>query len=155
MANKVEISVQATIHATRARIWEAISGPDSFRIWCGAFSEGSHYEGEWSPGSITRFIGPDPSGGTAGMVARVTEHIPGEVVRFEHIGVISQGVEHFSGPIFDEWIPTFEEYRLEGGPESFILTIRQELPEKYADHFAKTWPKALDRIREMAETSAP
>ncbi len=155
MANKVVITVQTTIRATRARIWGVITGPDCFRDWCSVFNEGTYYEGDWSPGSTLRFLGPDPKGGTGGMISRVAEHNPGEFIRFEHIGVISQGIELDSGPIYEEWIPTFEEYRLEGGPESFTLTIRQELPEKYADHFAKTWPKALDRIREMAESSAP
>lgn len=150
---KKHLNKSIDINATRERIWNVLLGKETFEDWASGFnpSGGSYFEGDWSKGSTMRFLGPDDQGNTGGMLTKITEHVPGEYVRAEHYGVIGNGQEIFEGEIFDEWIPSVEEYRLTGGPDTYTLQVQNDVPESYYDHFSSAWDKALARVKELAE----
>ncbi len=55
------------------------------------------------------------------------------------------------GPRIESWAPAFENYRLkeiDGGTE-FKLEV-DTIDEEY-DYFMETWPKALDKLKEISE----
>ncbi len=148
---KKRIRVSVEIHASRDKIWEALTGDASFRDWGAAFMPGSYYEGDWSEGSLMRFLGPDDRGELGGMITRVLEHRPGEGIRCEHIGVIANGQDVYEGPDYDTWIPSIETYRLEEIPGGYRLQVESDIPESYFEYFSGAWPKALARLKELAE----
>jgi len=150
-ATKPRIHAAIEINAPRERIWSALTALEHFQDWGKAFMPGSYYEGEWKTGGVLRFLAPTEDGGTHGMACRILAIEPGHQVRAEHFAVIYNGQDVFEGPEYDEWIPCIEEYRIEGGPETFTLRIQNEVPEPYVPIFTESWNQALQRIKEIAE----
>lgn len=152
-APKVKIEKSVTITASRDKIWDTVIGPETYKDWTSAFCEGSSFVGDWSEGSTMRFIGPDPEGGEGGMICRIISHEPGSHLRAEHYGVIAKGVEVYEGPIYEEWIPSVEEYWLESSGTDWTFRIATDVPHSYVEFFSGAWDKALARVKEIAEAS--
>lgn len=153
-APKAKVEKSVTISATQERIWETLIGPETYKDWTTAFCAGSYYVGDWSEGSTMRFLGPSPEDGEeGGMLCKIITHEPGRHIRAEHYGVIGKGVEIFEGPIYDEWIPSVEEYWLDPSGSEWTLRIAADVPPSYVEFFSDAWDKALARVKEIAEGS--
>ena len=93
------------------------------------------------------FLGPSEEGKKdGGMAAIVKENRPQEFISLEYHAEIRDGVE----------VPMegngYENYTLEdkdGGTE--VLVNLLNLPDEYADMFNDAWPKALEKLKEIAE----
>jgi uncharacterized protein YndB with AHSA1/START domain len=72
--NKLHFSI--VIDAPVDRVWKTMLNDDTYRQWTEAFTPGSHYVGEWKPGSKILFLGPDEKGRMGGMVSRIKELDP-------------------------------------------------------------------------------
>lgn len=138
------------INAPREKVWRALLEDATYREWTTVFMPGSHFEGDWSEGSKMLFLGPDPEGGKeGGMAAMVKENRPQEFISLEYHAEIRNGVET---PMEGNG---FENYTLEdkdGGTEVSIDLLG--LPEEYKDMFNDAWPKALEKLKEIAEGQA-
>lgn len=150
-AEKVKLEKSINISAPQGRIWETIIGKETYGDWTSSFCEGSTFIGDWSAGSTMKFVGPSPEGGEGGMIAKIIAHEPGRHMRAEHFGVIGDGVEIFEGQIYDEWIPSVEEYWLEGEGTEWTLRISTDVPPSYVEFFSSAWEKALARVKELSE----
>ena len=135
------------INAPRDKVWDAMLGDSTYREWTSVFMPGSHYQGDWSEGSKMLFLGPSEEGKKdGGMAAIVKENRPQEFISLEYHAEIRDGVE----------VPMegngYENYTLEdkdGGTE--VLVNLLNLPDEYADMFNDAWPKALEKLKEIAE----
>ncbi len=119
----------------------------SYREWSSVFMPGSYYQGDWSEGSKMLFLGPDEGKKDGGMVAVVKENRPGEFVSLNHQAEVRDGVE-----VPWDGAGGFENYTLEdkdGGTEVSIDLLG--LPDEYAGMFNEAWPKALEKLKEIAE----
>lgn len=135
------------INAPRGKVWETMLGDTTYREWASVFMPGSYYQGDWSEGSRMLFLGPGTDGEKeGGMAAIVAENRPEEFISLSYHAEIRNGVE----------VPMegngFENYTLkdsEGGTEVSIDLLN--LPEEYVDMFDESWPKALEKLKELAE----
>lgn len=135
------------INALREKVWDVMLGDATYREWTSVFMPGSYYQGDWSEGSKMLFLGPGADGEKeGGMLAVVKENRSQEFISLEYHAEIRNGVE----------VPMegtgFENYTLEdrdGGTEVSIDLLG--LPDEYADMFNESWPKALEKIKELAE----
>ncbi len=150
---KKKLSFSIDINASREKIWETLLGKETFSDWCSYFSPSgdSRFEGDWSEGSTMRFIGEDGEGNVGGMITKIVEHRPGEYIRSDSVGVIGNGQEYYEGEMCDQWVPATEEYRVTGGPDTYTLSVNNDVPEPYAEHFSDAWQKGLARVKELAE----
>lgn len=135
------------INASREKVWDTMLGDATYREWSSAFMPGSYFQGDWSEGSKMLFLGPDPDGGKeGGMAAIVKENRPQEFVSLEYHAEIRNGVEtSMEGT-------GAENYTLQdkdGGTEVIIDLLN--LPEEYEEMFNDAWPKALEKLKELAE----
>ncbi|MOA63191.1 hypothetical protein D3C78_1888330 [compost metagenome] len=51
------------------------------------------------------------------------------------------------------WTPAFENYAFaekDGGTE---VTVELDMPEDFFEHADESWPKALEKLKALAETS--
>lgn len=143
----VNLHYSTQINAPRAKVWEVMLADATYREWASVFMPGSHYQGDWSEGSKMLFLGPGSEGEKeGGMSAMVKENRPQEFLSLEYHAEIRNGVE----------VPMegngFENYALEdqeGGTEVSIDLLN--LPDEYADMFNDSWPKALEKLKEIAE----
>ena len=149
---KIHYSIQ--INAPKEKVWHTMLDDETYRDWTGAFNPGSYYKGSWDEGSKILFIGPDPTTGKeGGMVSQIEVNKPYEFISIKHLGLYGDGVEDTTSEEAKKWAPAYENYTFvekDGGTE---LLIDMEVEDSYKDEFDKMWPKALERLKEMAETN--
>ena len=137
------------INASPSKIWDVLWGDTSYQQWTSAFAEGSKAETDWNEGS--RVIFGDGKG--QGMIAIIDKKIPGQYMSFKHIGTLNNGVEDFESAEAKGWAGAKENYTLKTVDGETELMVDMDIMEEYKDYFLKTWPRALDKIKELAEKS--
>ena len=136
------------IDAPRERVWAVLWDDKTYRDWTSAFMEGSHAVGDWKEGGKIQFL--DPNGN--GMAAIIDKKVPNERMTFRHIAEIKEGKEH---PAPSSWANAREEYTLKDNGRGTTLTIDTDAAEEYQEAFEKAFPKALQRLKELATQRQP
>ncbi len=135
------------ISAPREKVWDVMLGDATYREWTAVFMPGSYYQGDWSEGSKMLFLGPGAEGeAEGGMAAVVKEHRPHEFVSLEYHAEIRNGVEV---PMAGNGFENYTLKDIDGGTEVSIDLLN--LPDEYVDMFDESWPKALEKLKELAE----
>lgn len=140
------------INATREKVWDVLFGKETYPLWTTAFSEGSKVETDWKKGSKALFI--DES--NRGMVSKIADNIPNKYMSIEHLGMYDNGVEDYESEHVKMWAGAKENYTLTEADGKTTLDIFMEMDESeknkpMIDMFAKMWPKALAKVKELAE----
>ncbi|MBS9525816.1 SRPBCC domain-containing protein [Litoribacter alkaliphilus] len=141
------------IEAPAQAVYEIMLAPDTYREWTAAFHPGSYYKGKWEVGETLYFIGPDAEGRESGMVAKVTKAKPGEIVGVEMLGMLDKGVEVTEGPEIETWKGAVEEYRFEERDSATTVRVTVDTIGEYKAYFEETWPKALQILKTICETT--
>ena len=89
-----------------------------------------------------------------GMISFIEENIPFEYLSLKHVGAINNGLEDFDSEEVKKWSGAMESYRLETADGQTILHISMDSSSEYKDYFADVWPKALNKVKEMAEKAS-
>lgn len=138
------------INASPEKVWNALWDDASYRQWSAAFAEGSKVKTDWKKGSKVYFL----DGNDMGMVSTIVENKPNEFMAFEHIGIVNNGVEDYESEESKKWTNSFENYTLKtanGGTELVVNLSSNGIPAEYKEYFEQAWPKALDKLKELAE----
>ena len=135
------------INAPRERVWQILWDDKSYRQWTAPFHEGSHALSDWQEGSRVLFLGPNGNG----MVSRIAQLKPNEYMSFEHLGEIKDGTENFETAKEKGWAGSLENYTLNDKHGSTELLVDMDADESFGDFFQNTFPKALQRVKELAE----
>lgn len=138
---------KAVISAPREKVWEILWGKETYPQWTSAFHEGSNAETDWEKGSKVYFT--DGSG--SGMVAFIDDKIPNEYMSFRHVGQLVDGKEDLESEKVKEWAGSTENYRLKEANGKTELVVDLEISEDWEQHFNEAWPKALDKLKDLAE----
>ncbi|TKC04404.1 SRPBCC family protein [Pedobacter frigoris] len=141
------LTFNITIDAPREKVWKLLWSDESYREWTSAFSEGSRAETDWKEGSKVLFLGE----GEDGMVSRIVRNIPNEFMSIEHLGMIQNGVEDLDSDAVKGWSGALENYTLKDVDGKTELFIETDMDESYVEQFKQMWPKALDKLKTMAE----
>lgn len=139
-----------TIKAPKEKVWNMMLGEETYRKWTEVFAPGSHYIGNWTQGSRILFLAPGENG-ESGMVSRINQNRPYEFISIEHLGVVQNGTQDTSSDAVMNWSGAREEYRfreVDGGTEVLVDT---DTPDEFRKMFTSVWPKALQRLKELAE----
>lgn len=140
------------INAPKEKVWNTMLADKTYREWTQAFSPGSYYKGDWSKGSKILFIGPDPkTGEESGMVSRIAENKPYEYISIEHLGIVKNGEEDTTSEEAKKWAPAFENYTFEEADGATELQIDMDCEDDYVEMMNRMWPKALKKLKEIAE----
>ena len=138
---------ETVINAPRTRVWDVLWGENSYPEWTSVFSEGSHILTNYKKGSKVLFL----DGKGQGMVSRVAENIPNEYMSFEHLGTVINGKEDTESEEVKKWAGSHENYTLSEVNGKTVLKIDMDITEDFKDYFQNTWPKALDKVKEISE----
>lgn len=137
------------INASRAHVWRILWDDATYRQWTAVFHEGSHAESDWQEGSPILFLGPD--GG--GMNSRIARNIPGQYMSFEHLGEIHGGVADTRILDANGGVAPQENYTLTDSDTGTLLEVSFDDPGPDMEaYFAETFPVALQKVQELAET---
>jgi carbon monoxide dehydrogenase subunit G len=142
-----KLHFKTSINAPREKVWEILWDDKTYREWTSAFQEGSYAETDWKKGSKALFL----DGKGSGMVSRIEENIPNEYMSIEHLGEIKDGVEDTQGERVQQWAGAHENYTLKNVDGKTELNIDMDITPEFAEMFSEMWPKALAKVKEIAE----
>ncbi|WP_213813679.1 SRPBCC domain-containing protein [Glaciihabitans sp. dw_435] len=133
-------------------VWSTMLDDETYRVWTGAFHEGSRFDGDWNVGSTIRFVGPNDDGTESGLIATVVENRPHEFVSLEYAGQVDRGADDLMSDFARSIAGTHENYSFSESGGTTTLTVDLETDEDYAGMFEDMWPKALDKLKDVAES---
>ena len=143
-----KINFSTSINAPKEKVWEVLWNDSSYRQWTSPFCEDSYaVTDNWKEGSKVLFLSP----GGNGMVSTVAVNRPNEYMSFKHLGEVKDGVEDTTSSTVKEWEGAMENYTLKetGGVTELIIDI--DVNDAFKDYMVKTWPKALEQVKELSE----
>lgn len=138
------LEFNTTIDTSAKQVWSVLWDDDLYREWSAVFCEGSYAETDWKQGSKVRFMTPTEEG----MFSKIKYKEPNKRMVFEHLGSIKDGKD-----IVSEWSGALEEYILEEKNGKTILKVSVDVTEEYENSFNRTFPQALQKIKELSEKS--
>ena len=137
-----------TIEAPKEKVWKALWDKPSYEAWTTAFTAGSTVETDnWKKGSKVLFL----DGKGMGMVSQVNENIPNQFMSFKHLGEVKDGVEDTTSEKVKEWAGATESYTLKENNGKTEVVVDMEITEEFMEMFKEIWPKALNKLKELAE----
>ena len=139
------------INAPKEKVWSAMLDKDSYQKWTEAFGAGSSYEGKWKKGSKIRFLAPDENGKMQGIVSRIKENRKHEFVSIEHLGLVKDGLEDTASDEVKKWAGALENYTFKEKNGFTEVAVDVDTDEEYAEMFEDMWPKALQKLKKLAE----
>ena len=146
-----KLHFNVNIKAPASKVFHAVTDDKLYREWTAEFNPSSYFEGSWGKGERIWFVGINKEGKREGMAASIVENIPNKQISIKHIGLVDGDKEITEGPLVDGWANAMEEYFLEEENGTTIFKVVIDCKEDFKDYFEKTWPKALDRLKEVAE----
>ncbi|MCX2451441.1 SRPBCC domain-containing protein [Pedobacter sp. PLR] len=136
------------INAPAEKVWEVLLGVDTYPIWTAGFAEGSKVKTDWKKGSKAIFL--DGSGN--GMVSEIAENIPNKFLSVRHLGNVINGVEDLDSEEVKGWAGALENYTLTEVDGQTEWSISADITEDFEGYMLKTWPLALAKVKELAES---
>ena len=151
--NKLQYTIK--INAPAKIIYDlmlGISSKTTYEKWTAMFNPTSTYEGNWNKGSKMLFVGFDEKGNKGGMVSEIAENITNKYISIHHFGLVQANKEITSGPEVEKWANGFENYTFqESSGISEIVVELVGLTEDLTEYMNDSWPKALDKLKELCE----
>ncbi len=139
------------INAPKEKVWYTMLDQDTYRQWTEVFTPGSHYVGDWNKGSKIQFLGPDQNGKMGGMVSRIKVSKQYEFISIEHVGFIHDGVEDTTSEAVKTWTGALENYTFNEKDGITEVLVDMDSNDEYEEMFRNTWPRALQRLKELTE----
>ncbi len=139
-----------SINAPREKVWNILWGDDTYSQWTLAFCENSTAKTDWKTGSKVLFL----DGGNNGLSSIIADQKANEFISFKHMGKVKSGNEDFDSIPAKEFAGALENYTLKEVNGKTDLIIEMDISGQYKDYFSTTWPKALEKVKALAEVSS-
>ena len=140
--NRLHFSI--VIKAPAERVWRILWDDPTYRDWTSVFAEGSYAVSDWNEGSKIQFLDPTADSGMSSIIVKKT---PNEFMSFKHLAEIKSGVEQPPAA----WSGALENYTLKEHDGATTLTVDLDAPEEFRAMFEDSFPKALSRVKTLAE----
>ncbi|WP_309612655.1 SRPBCC domain-containing protein [Flavobacterium sp.] len=144
-----KITFSIDINAPKEKVWYSLWDEENYENWTSAFSEGSHAISDWNEGSKIYFLG---SGGGGGMSSKINIKEPFNIMSFKHMTEIKDFKELPITKETESWSGSEERYDLSENNGITTVTVTIDVVEKFANYFSETFPKALQKLKEIAES---
>lgn len=149
-----KLQFKKEIKASAQKVYETMLGlktKSTYEYWTAAFNPTSTYEGSWEKGSKILFVGEDENGKKGGMVSEIVEHKPASFVSILHYGFLDGDTEITTGEQVEQWAGGHENYNFQENNGITTVTVDMDSIDDYLDYFNNTYPKALDKLKEISE----
>ncbi|MBZ4037656.1 SRPBCC domain-containing protein [Flavobacterium sp. 17A] len=149
-----KLQFKKEINASAQKVYETMLGlkdKATYEYWVATFNPTSTYEGSWEKGSKISFVGTDENGKKGGMLSEVVEHKAANFVSIRHYGFLVGDTEVTTGEEVEKWAGGHENYSFEENNGITTLTVEMDTIDEYLDYFNNTYPKALDKLKEISE----
>lgn len=139
-----ELQFQVEINAPKQRVWDTLWQDKTFREWASIVDPGTHMVGELIEGNEVQFI----SGNGYGVTSLVKKLIPEEYLMLLHSADTQDAGEQERDK---QWTGGKEIYKLEELNNVTTLRFECDVPEELVTIMNDRYPKALRRVKELAE----
>jgi uncharacterized protein YndB with AHSA1/START domain len=144
--NKLTFSID--IKAPKEKVWNSLWDDENYQKWTTPFCEGSYTISDWNEGSKIFFLGP----GGSGMNSKIDVKKPFDTMSFKHYGEVKDFKELPETEITKAWAGSEERYDLTEKNGITTVTASVDIVESHADFFNSAFPKALQIVKELAES---
>ncbi|MEN6420273.1 MAG: hypothetical protein ABFC73_15260 [Clostridiaceae bacterium] len=140
-----ELQFTIEISASKERVWATLWEDSTFRDWADFIDEGTYMQGVLKQGNEIQFISAVNGYGVTDLIEKL---IPNEFISFRHRADTKE-----SGRLEreNEWTGGKESYSLAEKNDVTALTVKSDIPEELEETFLVSFPKALERIKALAE----
>lgn len=142
---------EITINAPVEKVYSTMIAEKSYTEWTALFNPTSQYKGSWDKNAKILFIGTDKDGTVGGMVSRIKENMPNKFISIEHLGILKGEEEITSGAEVEAWSGALENYTFKSVNGNTLLSIDTDSNEDFKAYLMETWPKALNKLKEICE----
>jgi hypothetical protein len=149
-----KLQFKKEIKASAEKVYETMLGlkhKSTYEDWASTFNPTSSYEGSWKKGSKIYFIGVDENGKKGGMVSEIEEYQPAKFISIRHYGFLDGDTEVTTGEQVEKWAGGHENYSFQENNGITTVTVDMDSVDEYLDFFNNTYPKALDKLKEISE----
>ena len=150
----IKMNYTTTVGKDAQSVYRKMLGLDyvaDYKGWTSIFNPTSTYRGSLEKGAAIQFIGVDGEGKEGGMVSEIAANEPAKFVSIRHLGILKDGKEILDGPEVEGWAGCMENYSFEESEGKTTVTVEVDVNEQYIDSFNDNYPKALERLKEIAE----
>jgi hypothetical protein len=149
-----KLQFKISIYAPVSKVYDfmlGIKNKTTYEQWTSLFNPTSSYEGSWQKGSKILFVGVDENGEKGGIVSKIVENIPNQFVSIQHYGLVVASKEITEGPEVEKWANGLENYLFEENNEQTTVIVDLDTTKDFLDFMNETYPKALDKLKEICE----
>jgi hypothetical protein len=140
-----EIQFSIDINASKERVWATLWEDKTFRDWANIIDEGTYLKGEIKEGNEIQFISSVNGYGVTSLIEKL---ILNEFVLFRHSADTKESGQQGREK---EWTGGMESYSLIGKNGVTTLIVKTEVPKELEETFNVSLPRALERIKTLAE----
>jgi uncharacterized protein YndB with AHSA1/START domain len=141
------------INAPVEKVFENMLGQDGYPQWTSVFNPSSSFEGTWAQDEKISFIGISKEGKKEGLVGIVRQFKPNDYVSIEYIGLLDGDQVISEGKEVESWVGSHENYTFKANGNQTIVTVDLDVVEPYIGYFKETYPKALEKLKQITEPS--
>lgn len=140
-----EIQFSIEINASKERVWATLWEDVTFRDWANIIDEGTYMKGELKEGNEIQFISSVNGYGVTSLIEKLNLN---EFVLFRHSADTKNSGQQEREK---EWTGGTESYSLTEKNGVTTLIIKTDAPQDLEETFNTRVPKALERIKTLAE----
>jgi hypothetical protein len=133
------------IEVNKEKVWRTLWDDRTFRIWSNEIDDGTYMVGEMKEGNKLQFISSVSGYGVTSLVEKL---IPKEFLLLRHI---NDTKDQGGADREKEWTTGSESYELKERDGVTTLTVEFDVPVEQEETFEKVFPKALEKLKELAE----
>jgi uncharacterized protein YndB with AHSA1/START domain len=145
------VHYEILINASPEKVYKTMIDQATYSQWTSVFNPTSSFKGTWEKGSEIRFFGIGEDGKEEGMVSKIRENIPNRYIHIEHLRSIRDNEGVASESEMESWSGASEKYFMKDENGATRLMINMDVVPKYRSYFDETWPKALEKVKEICE----
>lgn len=135
------------ISASKEKVWSIMWDDQTFRDWASIIDEGTYIEGVMAEGKKIQFISSINGYGVTSLIERL---ILNEYISFKHSADTKDDGQQIREK---EWTGGQESYSLSEKEGITTLMVKTDVPQDQEKTFNTRLPKALQRIKTLAEQS--
>jgi uncharacterized protein YndB with AHSA1/START domain len=140
-----EMKFTIEINAVKEKVWETLWQDETLREWAGIIDPGTYMEGNLKEGNEVQFISSENGYGVTSLVEKL---IVNEFLLLRHRADTQEvGKQERE----NQWTGGEESYSLTEKDGTTTLTVKFGVPEELEEYFQINYPKALERVKELAE----
>lgn len=140
-----QLQFTVEINATKEKVWDTLWQDKTFRQWAGLIDAGTYMVGDLKEGSEIQFISAENGYGVTSLVEKLVE---GEFLLLKHS---ADTQEEGKREREKEWTGGKESYSLSEKDGITTLSTKFDVPAEMEEYFEVNYPKALERVKELAE----